>query len=60
MKPPPPAEIRAEDELAAADVRVMLAPLPHHLLDNLGITDQDASSCSPARRRRGHAEVLAG
>ncbi|MEV0866411.1 acyltransferase domain-containing protein [Brachybacterium paraconglomeratum] len=44
MKPPPPAEIRAEDELAAADVRVMLtAPSRTALLENLGITDQDAS-----------------
>ena len=48
MKPPPPAEIRAEDELAAADVRVMLAaPSRTTLLDNLGITDQDASELLP-------------
>ena len=48
MKPPPPAEIRAEDELAAADVRVMLtAPSRTALLENLGITDQDASDLLP-------------
>lgn len=48
MKPPPPAEIHAEDELAAADVRVMLtAPSRTALLDNLGITDQDASELLP-------------
>ena len=48
MKPPPPAEIRAEDELAAADVRVMLtAPSRTALLENLGITDQDASELLP-------------
>ncbi|WME23522.1 acyltransferase domain-containing protein [Brachybacterium sp. GU-2] len=48
MKPPPPAGIRAEDELAAADVRVMLtAPSRTALLENLGITDQDASDLLP-------------
>lgn len=48
MKPPPPAEIRVEDELAAADVRVMLtAPSRTALLENLGITDQDASDLLP-------------
>lgn len=48
MKPPPPAGIRAEDELAAADVRVMLtAPSRTALIENLGITDQDASDLLP-------------
>lgn len=48
MKPPPPAGIRAEDELAAADVRVMLtAPSRTALLENFGITDQDASDLLP-------------
>lgn len=48
MKPSPPAEIRADDELAAADVRVMLtAPSRTALLENLGITDQDASDLLP-------------
>jgi hypothetical protein len=39
MIPPPPAEIRAEDELATPDVRVMLtAPSRSALLERLGIT----------------------
>ena len=61
MKPPPPAEIRAEDELAAADVRVMLtAPSRTTLLDNLGITDQDASELLPLLdAAAADAEVLA-
>ncbi|HJF50044.1 MAG TPA: acyltransferase domain-containing protein, partial [Brachybacterium paraconglomeratum] len=61
MKPPPPAEIRAEDELAAADVRVMLtAPSRTALLDNLGITDQDASELLPLLdAAAADAEVLA-
>lgn len=61
MKPPPPAEIRAEDELAAADVRVMLtAPSRAALLENLGITDQDASDLLPLLdAAAADAEVLA-
>ena len=61
MKPPPPAEIRAEDELAAADVRVMLtAPSRTALLENLGITDQDASELLPLLdAAAADAEVLA-
>lgn len=48
MKPPPPAEIRAEDELAAADVRVMLAaPSCAALLETLGITGADAADLPP-------------
>ena len=48
MKPPPPAGIRAEDELAAADVRVMLtAPSRTALLENLGITGADATDLLP-------------
>ena len=39
MIPSPPVEIRAEDELSAAEVRVMLtAPSRTALLDNLGIS----------------------
>ncbi|MEU2419276.1 acyltransferase domain-containing protein [Brachybacterium paraconglomeratum] len=48
MKPSPPAEIRADDELAAADVRVMLtAPSRTALLENLGITGADATDLLP-------------
>ena len=61
MKPPPPAEIRAEDELVAADVRVMLtAPSRTALLENLGITGEDASDLLPLLdAAAADAEVLA-
>jgi hypothetical protein len=48
MTPPPPVEIRAEDELAAADVHVMLtAPSRAALLENLGVTGADAEELLP-------------
>jgi len=48
MTDAPPAEIRAEDELAAPDVRVMLtAPSRTALLDRLGITGADAEDLMP-------------
>ena len=44
----PPAEIRAEDELTPADVRVMLtAPSRIALLEQLGITGTDAEEILP-------------
>ena len=48
MIPSPPVEIRAEDELSAAEVRVMLtAPSRTALLENLGITGADAEDLLP-------------
>jgi hypothetical protein len=48
MPAAPPAEIRAEDELTTADVRVMLtAPSRAALLEQLGITGADAEELLP-------------
>lgn len=61
MIAPPPAEIRAEDELSSADVRVMLtAPSRDALLERLGITGPDAADLLPLiDAAAGDEEILA-